>query len=118
MCKRHLLLHCELARELWVSIFHLFCVEWAMLRRVVELANWRGHLGSRCILEAWRLTLLFLMWCILRERNAKNFKNCEKLVVELRVVMFKSLSTWIEMYIIASLVCSKFLDLCFPSLII
>jgi hypothetical protein len=80
-----------------------------MLRRV-ELASWRGHLGSRCILEAWRLTLLFLMWCILRERNAKNFKNCEKSVVELRVIMFKSLSTWMAMYIITSLVCLKFLD--------
>jgi hypothetical protein len=43
MCKRnqktinHLLLHCEVARELWVSMFHHFNVEWVVPRRVVEL---------------------------------------------------------------------------------
>jgi hypothetical protein len=61
ICKRHLLLHCEVARELWVSIFHLFGVEWVMLKKVVELANWSGQLGSRCILEARSLAPLFLM---------------------------------------------------------
>jgi hypothetical protein len=49
MCKRsgksidHLLHHCEVTRELWVLIFHLFGVEWVMPRRVIELlASWRG----------------------------------------------------------------------------
>jgi hypothetical protein len=38
MCKKsgefidHLLLHCEVARELWTSIFSLFGVEWVMPR--------------------------------------------------------------------------------------
>jgi hypothetical protein len=47
MCKRsgetidHLLLQYEVARELWVAIFHLFSVEWVP-RSVVELlASWR-----------------------------------------------------------------------------
>jgi len=36
MCKRceemidHLLLHCKVARDLWVSIFHLLGIEWVM----------------------------------------------------------------------------------------
>jgi hypothetical protein len=49
MCKRseesidHLLLHCEVARELWVSMFRLFGVEWVMHRRIIELlASSRG----------------------------------------------------------------------------
>jgi hypothetical protein len=37
MCKKseesidHFLLHCEVARELWSSLFHLFGVDWVML---------------------------------------------------------------------------------------
>lgn len=53
MCKRsgesidHLLLHCEVARELWTLIFRLFKVERIMPKRVIELlACWRGLLGS------------------------------------------------------------------------
>jgi hypothetical protein len=49
MCKKsgesvdHLLLNCEVARDLWVSIFHLFGTEWVMPQLVVELlASWRG----------------------------------------------------------------------------
>jgi hypothetical protein len=49
MCKsgetiNHLLLHCEMTRELWGSIFYLFGVEWVMHRKVVELlASWRSQ---------------------------------------------------------------------------
>jgi hypothetical protein len=49
MCKKsrefidHLLLHCEVARELWSSLFNLFGVDWVMPRRVRELlVSWRG----------------------------------------------------------------------------
>jgi hypothetical protein len=43
MCKRsgefidNLLLRCEVAKDLWASIFHLFVVKWVMPRRVIEL---------------------------------------------------------------------------------
>jgi hypothetical protein len=51
----YLLFHCEVAIELWASIFHLFGIEWVMFRRVIELlACWKGQLGSCNILEAWR----------------------------------------------------------------
>jgi hypothetical protein len=37
----HLLLYCEVARELWALIFGLFGVEWIMPRRVIDLlASW------------------------------------------------------------------------------
>jgi hypothetical protein len=49
MCKSYgetiyyFLLYCEVARELWVSIFPFFSVELVMPRRVMELsASWRG----------------------------------------------------------------------------
>jgi hypothetical protein len=38
-----LLLHCEVAIELWILIFHFFKVEWVMPRIVIELlAYWRS----------------------------------------------------------------------------
>jgi hypothetical protein len=102
LCKRsgetidHILLHYEVSRKLWVSIFHLFGVEYVIPRRVVELlATWRGQLGSQCILEAWRVASLCLMWCIWREWNAKSFEDCERSVIELKAIMFKPLYAWL-----------------------
>jgi hypothetical protein len=37
---------------------------------------------------------LCLMWCIWRERNIRNFKDCEKTVIDLKAFMFKSLYDW------------------------
>jgi hypothetical protein len=58
LCKKsgesidHLLIHCEVARELWILIFYFFGVELVMPKRVIALlAGWRGQLGSRSILE-------------------------------------------------------------------
>lgn len=113
MCKRsgetidHLLLHCEVARKLRVSIFLLFGVEWVP-RRVMELlASWRGQWGSRFTLEAWRMTPLCLMWYIWRERNAKKFEYCERSVLELKVVMFKFLYAWMTGTILLAFLVSQ-----------
>jgi hypothetical protein len=102
MCKKseesidHLLRHFKVARELWTSIFRIFGVEWFMLRRVIEeLAYWRGQLGSRFILDAWRMSHLCLMWCIWRERNAKCFEDQEISVEELKKILVKSRYIWI-----------------------
>jgi hypothetical protein len=50
MCKKsgemvdHLLLHCEVARALWNSVFGLCGLEWVMPQHVVDLyASWRGQ---------------------------------------------------------------------------
>jgi hypothetical protein len=69
MCKRsrestdHLLLHCEVARDLWSGIFTLSKVQWVMPKRVIELLHcWRGQVGSsRSILVVWRIPSLCLM---------------------------------------------------------
>jgi hypothetical protein len=42
----HLLLHCEVARDLWSSIYNLFGVVWVMPRRVIDVLNsWGVRLG-------------------------------------------------------------------------
>jgi hypothetical protein len=42
----HLLLNCEVMRELWSSIFNLFGVVWVMPRQVIDLLNSWGEGGS------------------------------------------------------------------------
>jgi hypothetical protein len=84
-------LHCEVATDLWVSILHLFGIEWVMPKRVELLASWRDQLGNQCILEACRVAPLYLLWYIWRELNVRSFEDCERLVVELKAIMFKSL---------------------------
>jgi hypothetical protein len=58
MCKKsgesidHLLIHCEVARELWSSILNLFGVEWVMPRRVIDvLVSWEDRLG---VVQLWK----------------------------------------------------------------
>jgi len=78
MCKKsgesieHLLLHCEVARDLWSYILTLFGVEWVMPRMVLELlTSWGASFGYGPAKEVWRLVLLCLMWCIWRERKSR-----------------------------------------------
>jgi hypothetical protein len=77
MCKNcgksidHLFLDCEVATEMWNVLLQLFGVAWVMPRGVSELlGGWREQLENRIALRIWRITLLCLMWCIWRERNA------------------------------------------------
>jgi len=49
-----------------------FSVDWVMPRKVSDLlGSWRRQLGNRNVLNIWMLALLCLMWCLLRERNAR-----------------------------------------------
>jgi len=78
----HLMIHCEVAKELWSSILNLFGVNWVMpisvkrfdgvLRRSGRVWYWYG---------SWRLAPLCVMWCIWRERNARSFEDVEMLVI-------------------------------------
>jgi hypothetical protein len=121
MCKKcgesidHLLLHCEVATELWSSLFQLFGVAWVMPRRVRELlVSWRGQLGNRTALKMWRLAPLCLMWCIWRERNARSFEDRETVMLELKKMMLQSLYTWRVAWnslLVSNF--SEFLEFCF-----
>jgi hypothetical protein len=86
MCKKggesiaHLLLHAEVAKDLWVLVLSLSEIEWPMPQRMVKmLASWTGQFGSHYCIGVWRMVPLFLMWCIWRECNARNFENCERI---------------------------------------
>jgi hypothetical protein len=91
MCKKsgkstdHLLLHCEIAKELWSSLFNLLGVVWVMPRKVTEmLMSWRSQMGNRNALEVWRLAPLRLMWCIWREWNARSFEHQDTEMLKLK----------------------------------
>jgi len=112
----HLILHGEVARELWSSPFQLFGVAWIMPQRVrYLLMSWRGQLGYLNVLELWRLTPLCLMWCIWRERNARSFEDREMAMLELKKMMFQSLYTWIIVFIRFSV--SNFSEFCYFSIL-
>jgi hypothetical protein len=58
MCKKneesieHLLLHCEVARDLWSCILTLFGVEWVIPRLVLDLlTSWGNSLGCGPVKE-------------------------------------------------------------------
>jgi hypothetical protein len=58
----HLLLHCEVARDLWSYILTLFGIEWVMPRTVLELlTNWGASVVYGPTKEAWWLVPLCLM---------------------------------------------------------
>lgn len=103
----HLLLHCKVTRDLWESVFRLFEIEWVLLFWVAELlASWIGQFGNHCNLEAWRMAPYCVMWCILREHNSRNFKDCERMLVELKDILFKTLYGWMT-----STNCARFSNL-------
>jgi hypothetical protein len=102
MCKKnedsidHLLLHCEVACDLWSYILTLFGVEWVMPRMVLEfLTSWGASVGYGRAKEARRLAPLCLLWCIWRERNARLFEDVETSMVELRKRLLNMLYIWI-----------------------
>ena len=77
MCKKsgksinHLLLHCEVAIEVWNMVCQLFGVMWVMPGRMKEcLGSWRGQRSNHTILQIWRMAPLCVMWCLWREMNA------------------------------------------------
>ena len=85
----HLLLHCQVAQELWNMVCTLFGVHWVMLRSVVELvANWSGKFNRLWIKVFWRIILHCLMWLIWRERNAHTFEGIERSIHELKLLAF------------------------------
>jgi hypothetical protein len=91
----HLFLHCRVARELWDNVLTLFGMDWVMPRWVVDLlACWQGKLGRHQNIEIWKAIPHCLMWCLWRERNARTFEDCERNVLELKLVFFRTLFDW------------------------
>ena len=73
----HLLLHCELATELWGFVLKTFGIFWMIPASVVDLLvgwyNWFGKHSS----EIWNLVPLCLMWSLWQEQNRRIFEDME-----------------------------------------
>jgi hypothetical protein len=50
----------------------------------------------------------------IEECNVQNFEDCERTVIELKAVMFKSLYYWMAAYNSHFSIFLEFLNLCFP----
>jgi hypothetical protein len=92
----HLLLHCSLARELWSMVFGLFGVSWVMPCHVLHLwAGWQVSFGDTRNMVVWRMVPHCVMWCLWRERNARHFEDCERSIVDLKMLFFQTLYEWV-----------------------
>jgi hypothetical protein len=105
MCKKsgefivHLLLHCKVALEVWNMVCQLFGVMWVMLGSVTDcLGSWRAQKGIRTVLQTWRMMPLCVMWCLWRERNARNFEDRELGLMELKKRLIQTLFSWRVMW--------------------
>lgn len=90
MCKKsgesvdHLLLHCEVAGELWAGILSRTGLTWAMPKSVMDLlACWNRSHSSVQLAAVWRMIPLCLMWILWLERNDRCFNNRERTAGEI-----------------------------------
>ena len=120
MCKRsgesivYLLLHCEVAVEIWNMVCQLFGVMWVMPGNVKDcLGNWRAQKGNRTVLQTLRIVPLCVMWCLWRERNAQNFEDRELGLMELKKRVVQTLFSWRVMWHSLQVsTLAEFLDFC------
>ena len=70
-------LHCEMAYRLWSFVFIAFGLSWFIPRLIPNLLfgwwNWLGKHSS----QIWNLVLLFLLWCLWKERNRRTFESLD-----------------------------------------
>jgi hypothetical protein len=120
MCKKsvesidNLLLHCEVAIEVWNMVCQLFGVMWVMPGRLKEcLGSWRGQKGNNIVIQIWRMTPLCVMWYLWRERNARNFEDCEHGIKELKKMVLQTFFSWRVLWHPSQVsTFAEFLDLC------
>jgi hypothetical protein len=90
----HLLLHCEIAHSLWVSIFSRFGLSWVMPSKVAGFfASWWSGGRSRSIV-IWKMVPICIVWCLWLEKNERCFENYERSLEELTAFFFYTLYTW------------------------
>jgi hypothetical protein len=54
--------------------------------------------GIRTVLQTWRMMPLCVMWCLWRERNARNFEDHELGLMELKKRVIQTLFLWRVMW--------------------
>jgi len=103
MCKKsgesieHLLLHYDVARDIWSFFYRLFGVKWVMPQRVLNLlSSWGNLLGCGQVQQIWKQVTLCVMWGIWRERNARHFEDVEMPELELCRNVLNMLFVWVS----------------------
>ena len=81
MCKRsgesvdHLLLHCDVVREVWNFFLQSFGVSWVFPETVSDLLfGWHNRWGKQSS-RIWNLVPHCIMWIIWWERNSRTFED-------------------------------------------
>jgi hypothetical protein len=92
----------------------VICVMWVMPDNVTNcLRSWRAQKGNRTVLQTWRMVPLCVMWCIWRERNARNFEDRELSLLELKKKVIQTLFSWRFMWHSPQVsTIAEFLDFC------
>jgi hypothetical protein len=100
MCKRsgesvdHLLLHCEVVREVWIFLLRSFGVSWVFPATVSALlCGWYNCWGKHSSL-IWNLVPHCIMWTIWWERNGRTFDDKEHPVGKIIERVMGSLYDW------------------------
>ena len=58
------------------------------------LGNWRAQKVNCTVLQTWRMAPMCVMWCLWRERNARNFEDRELGLMELKKRVIQILFSW------------------------
>jgi hypothetical protein len=100
MCKRigelvnHLLLHCNVARELWNFVLGAYGVSWVFPETVRDfLAGWHNWWGRKSS-KIWNFIPHCIMWNIWWERNGRIFEDQEHSVGKIIELIMGSLYDW------------------------
>ena len=113
----HLLLHCNVASELWSFIFQSFGIHWVLARRVIDLLfGWRNWFGKHDS-GVWNLVPLCSIWTLWMERNSCIFEDKPSSTDQLKGALVNSLFDWARVWGFTQLtLVTEFVDsLCFPS---
>jgi hypothetical protein len=109
----HLLLHCDVARDIWSFFYSLFGVKWVMLRRVLDLlSSWGSSLGHGQVQKIWKQVPLCVMWGFWRERNAQHFEDVEMPGLELCRNVLNTLFVWVSTHSSSRVTFAEFLNSC------
>ncbi len=99
MCKsggelvNHMLLHCNVAQELWNMILILFGVFWVMTRDVVDLLScWPSKFGRAEARVIWKAIPNCPIWCLWCERNSRTFSGEASSIPALKFYFLQTLS--------------------------
>ncbi len=78
-------------------VFCLFGVIWVMPRSVVEvMASWMGSFHKVSHADVWGAVPLCVMWVLWRERNLRVFEGQERMVLDLKLVLLRTLFDWLH----------------------